>query len=101
MSKVVDRNTPIPDGTGTFEGFDQPSLDDGAIAFVGYRGPDQLGVYLAQEGTLTTVVDTNTPIPDRTGNFIVVSTTPASLDGGQVAFTGYGSDDALGIAGYT
>ena len=97
LAKVVDLNTAIPDGMGTFDHLDQPSLDDGVIAFVGSGPLNQFGIYLADGGMLTTVADTNTSIPDGTGDFEGISSTPASLDGGQVAFAGHDTANQFGI----
>ena len=97
ISKIVDLNTPIPDGTGTFAHLDQPTLDVGAVAFVGSGPLNQFGIYLAEGGSLTTVADTNTLIPDGTGDFEGISSTHASLDGGQVAFAGHDTANRGGI----
>ncbi len=96
LHPVVDRNTPIPGGTGNFTSFGSvfgPALDAGNVAFVA-RGSNTNGIYLYDGIKLQVVVDTNTPIPGGTGNFIYADF--LSLDAGSVAFRG-GVSDASGI----
>jgi hypothetical protein len=48
-------------------------------------------------GVLNVVADTNTPIPDGTGNFTSFDVGAVSLDRENVAFLGFGSDGQAGI----
>jgi hypothetical protein len=87
FQKVVDTNTPIPGGTGSFIGFDPPSLDRRNLAFRGL-GSSQEGIYISVGNKLRVVADSNTPIPGGTGSF--TSLFSPSLDNGNVAFSSGG-----------
>lgn len=94
FEKIVDTNTPIPGGTGTFRSLDAPSLDNGNVAFAGFGGGRnfvQSGIYTNIGGALNVVADTNTPIPGGTGTFGGFD--DPSLDNGNVAFAGFNADD--------
>lgn len=93
LRKVADSNTPIPNGTGNFTSFTGPvSIDNKDVAFIGEGSSGQSGIYLDDEGSLITVVDENTPIPNGTGNFLLFGR--YSLDDERVAFTGFGSEES-------
>ncbi|MHC4697118.1 MAG: DUF11 domain-containing protein, partial [Planctomycetota bacterium] len=88
---IADSDTPVPDGTGTFETIDAPVVSDSAVAFSA-TGIAQEGVYRWIEGTLVTVADLETSIPGGHGSFSLLSlfdVTP-SIDGLGVAFQGFG-----------
>ncbi len=68
LSSIADRNTPIPGGTGNFVFFEQPTLNNGSVAFIG-SGSQGQGIYTNLGGVLSAVADRNTPIPGGTGNF--------------------------------
>jgi len=95
LTTIVDKNTPIPDGTGNFTRLSGLSIDDGTVAFKGGVENGSMGIY-TNNGTLNTVADENTAIPNGTGNFNGFFTAP-ELDGGIVAFGGYGNDFKRGI----
>lgn len=109
--KIADTGTPIPDGTGSFTAFPTldnpiaPSIDGGDVVFAGAGSGGQLGIYTEIGGVLDVVADTNTPIPDGTGNFTslnsprVRSRSPSgpSMGGGRVAFIGTGSSGQVGV----
>ena len=92
IAVIADTNTAIPGGAGNFTNFGgRPSLSGGNVAFRGKglgspQGP--WGIY-TDIGGLSVVADTNTAIPDGSGNFEFFFGRP-SLDGGNVAFTGFG-----------
>jgi hypothetical protein len=102
--ELIDGNTPTPDGlaTFTFYGF-TPVIGDGLIAFLGNDTLGRLGIYLLDlsDGTITKIVDTDTPMPgivpppgsDGTFSFFIDS---LSLHEGNIAFAG---GDALGTFG--
>lgn len=96
LTRVVDRNTPIPGGNGTFTGGFRPALSGGNVAFRGDGSAGQEGIYLFEGGALTRVADLNTPIPGGNGTFTSLDFLPA-LSGGNVAFTGFGSSGQGGI----
>jgi hypothetical protein len=102
--RVADRNTPIPDGTGTFTTFVPPSpmlppnpiIGGDTVAFFGFGAAGQQGIYrflppspILPAGSLSRIVDTTTAIPSSTvagstfGYFQCVS-----MDDGNMAFTG-------------
>lgn len=85
---VVDGNTLVPEGIGTF-GFipdEDFGISNGVVAITaGATSPQTLGVYADINGTLSVIADGNTPAPDGSGNF------------GTAAFSGMnGSDVAFG-----
>ena len=88
FSKVADTDTAIPGGTGNFEDFGTPSIGGGEVAFRGRGSFPQQGVYTDVSGSLRVVADLNTAIPGGTGNFDIF--TNPSIDGGDVAFSGFG-----------
>lgn len=93
LQKVVDTNTSIPGGIGKFTNlnpFVPPSLERGSIAFSGSGSDSQSGIYLKDRNTLKIVANTNTSIPSATGKFSSFGT--PSLDNGNVAFLGIGSN---------
>lgn len=94
LTKVVDLNTPTPDGTGNFTSIDPfSSLSVENVAFGGLDSTGQRGVYVKLGGeNLTKLADQNTAIPDGRGNFTNLGS--PSIDGGNVAFTGRGTDQA-------
>ena len=81
---VADINTPIPGGTGSFSSFGDPAIDAGHVAFVGAGPNGQSGIYSDLGGTLTALVDRNTPVPGG-GQFLYFQGQPA-FDRGHLAF---------------
>ena len=96
ISVVVDINTAIPDGTGTFTFFDTrfPNVDDGQIVFVGAGSNSQSGIYLVDGNGITKVADRNTLQPGSTNPFSDLR--EPIVDDGRVFFQGNGSE-GLGI----
>ena len=90
LKAIADTNTPIPGGAGNFNNFGEVSLSNGSVAFVGFGSGQQQGIYTNLGGSLNVVADTNTPIPNRTGNFTSFSST-LSLNKGNIAFVGTGT----------
>jgi hypothetical protein len=97
FTRVVDTTTPIPGGTGNFIFFTDPftttlmdsrpatSIENGIVVFSGSGPSGQEGMYAAAVGgSITTIADTNTPLPDVTGNFRLFGT--PSLSQGNLAF---------------
>jgi hypothetical protein len=91
LSVIADTNTAAPDTSGNFESFgflDKPAMHDGQVVFVG-DGPDlHSGVYRYSGGTLSTVADSNTPVPNRMQNFEYFEFNNVATHGGKVAFVG-------------
>jgi hypothetical protein len=99
--RVVDTNSPVPGGMGNFIFFTDPftttsldsrpavSIENGTIVFSGSGASGQTGIYTAPVGgSITTIADTNTALPDGTGNFRLFGT--PSLSHGNAAFSGSG-----------
>jgi hypothetical protein len=108
-TKIVDSETPIPDGEGNFVDFvagqsSGPSISDGNVVFQGASavGADLegrqgifAGVYTSVDGKLTSVADINTPIPEGPGTFVGFGN--ATISGDAVAFLGYGANGFQGV----
>jgi hypothetical protein len=89
VSIIADRSTPMPQGPGTFTGFDSNiSLDSGRVVFSAFRD-SFWGIYAhTQASGLTRLYDNNTLVPSSGLPFSI--TARASASGGHVAF--YGGD---------
>ncbi|MGZ5044133.1 MAG: DUF7453 family protein [Methylobacter sp.] len=96
---VVTPDDSIPDGTGKFTSFGDPSLSGNLVAFVGTGSNSEKGIYTKGINTmdqlLSVAVDINTPIPGGTGNFANFG--KPSLYGNKFAFRGSDSNDLPGI----
>jgi hypothetical protein len=108
LTRVADRNTAIPNGSGTFLFAFQPSVSGSAVAFMGVGGTgsgaqfSQEGIYVGSTsgGPVSVVADFSTPIPGGIGTFTsLFQNGPAglSLSGSTVAFRGLGSNGQDGI----
>lgn len=94
LTRLVDSSMAIPSGSGTFNGFGGPRIDNnGALAFTG-RGPGQQGIYLYNNGTPVKVADKSTTLPGG-ANYGV--TDVATLRGGRIAFWNYTAANYNGI----
>jgi hypothetical protein len=89
LTRVADRNTLVPSGSGYFSQFSSPSAHSGSVAFLGGQGGLPTGIYWNVGGPLTVVADTNTQIPDAEVNFYLLR--DPSLEDGSLAFEGIGS----------
>lgn len=69
LARVVDTNTPVPGTSGTFVGVPEGRLSGNGIAFIGIPETYIQGIYTAVSGTLTRIVDRNTPLPNGSGTF--------------------------------
>ena len=99
ITKVVDNNTAIPNGTGNFTDIGFATVSGSNVAFYGNRlGNNQEGIYAGTTtgGALIRIADRNTPIPNSTGNFLTFGTTP-SISGSSIAFKGESSAGFRGI----
>ncbi|MGZ4975670.1 MAG: DUF7453 family protein [Methylobacter sp.] len=95
---VVDKNTPIPEGTGNFIDFGKPSLYDNNIAFRGADSNGHQGIYIEDGTSLNVIVDTLTPTPDGVGNFTGFG--DPALGENLLAFFGSDSNSGRGIYVY-
>ncbi|MBI1930761.1 T9SS type A sorting domain-containing protein [Candidatus Poribacteria bacterium] len=103
---IASANTPVPgDAQGRnfyigHDGFDIPLIDGNVVIFRGAalnpstQAVDLVGIYSAISGTLTKLVDTNTPVPGGTGNFQGTGNSLRyyTLNNGTVVF--FGQDTA-------
>ncbi|HYO14060.1 MAG TPA: choice-of-anchor tandem repeat NxxGxxAF-containing protein [Thermoanaerobaculia bacterium] len=95
--KIVDTETPVPGGTGTFGGvapFRGIALRGGQVAFQGEDADGHSGIYVAGGGALRKVADENTPMPGGGGRLLSFFSAPA-LDAGRVVFAGYTSQTGI------
>jgi hypothetical protein len=95
---LADPDTAIPGGTGTFDGVGQPAISLGKVAFKGWGGGGQVGIYMRDvndAGSLVALVDGTTAVPGGTGVFTEFS--HPSLSDGDLAFRAEGSDGEIGI----
>src|SRR5262249_16381884 len=89
LKKIVDRESPIPDGTGNFLGFvGSPVMSGNHVAFFGF-GSAGGGIYLFNGSTLIRVADGNTPVPGGgVGNFSGFGS--VAISSGNVLIDGFG-----------
>ena len=84
LSVVADYTTPVPDGSGTFQGFNSLNVKNGIVSFVGRDSGGHQGIYTVNEGTVETVVNGDTAVPGLPG---VTNIGGMSFDGEDFAFT--------------
>jgi hypothetical protein len=88
---VADESTTAPGGTRTFSSFSRVSTDGGDVVFAAMTS-SRKGIFLDMGGSLSTVVDVNTPMP-RGALFEHFDF--LSFDRGDVAFQGGRSFDPV------
>lgn len=99
---IVDTTAPIPGGSGpsdTITNILVPTLD-GTESVFWAEGANQHGLYrhdIYFPEAISIVVDTNTPIPGGTGNFLNITKGVYGFDDGYVAFIGEGSGGQEGV----
>lgn len=97
VRKLVDTNTPVPDGTGTFRAGGAFALDltpaysisDGQVVFLGVDAAGKIGLYLvpATGGPVTKIIAEGDSLGDgRTVTGLNLSIQVDSLSGNQLAF---------------
>ena len=94
IQKVVDTNTEIPEGTGTFVRFDSLAFAAGKLVFVA-SGPLQKGIYVNSEGSLSKVLDLTDTLDGKNISFFQFS--PQGFDGNTLAFLVIFTDNSKGI----
>lgn len=78
VTRIADRTTPVPGGSGTFLGFgDELSNDEGAVTFVGVSGAGR-GVYTNLTGRLHKIVQVTDVIGGRTVSNVTLARDGAS-----------------------
>jgi hypothetical protein len=99
LNVVADTNTSIPGGNGKFTYFEDASLDNGSVAFIGQQGNSSLisdiGIYTNIGGSLNVVADKTSSVPGGTGTFGYFD--GLSFKSGHVAFRAFGSGGETGI----
>jgi len=99
LGRVVDSQMIAPNG-GAFSGGSSPTAEGDTVAFFARHkvGSSNLpAVYRWDSGTITTVADTDTPVPGGTGNFQDFFSTSVRLDQGAVWFRGPDTTNKQGI----
>lgn len=89
LQRVIDTDTAIPNGSGNFDGFHVPVIQNGQLAFGGYVGqPDNgVGIYRRMPGgPLEVIADRQTNAPD--GGPLFAGFLSPVLDNGDVVFGG-------------
>lgn len=93
VRKVVDVNTPIPHGVGSFTSFEYRyayaqapavTIENGRVAFQGRGADGQGGIYLHEDGQLQRIADQQTQIPGSTSPFVFPNV--PRFGGGSVLF---------------
>ena len=86
FTKIVDTDTPVPGGTGTFHNVRSARMDQQEnVVFLGVDDAGQDGVYLAKDGTIGVIANTSTPIPGGAGTFSFFS--QPGVSEGRVVFS--------------
>lgn len=89
LAKVVDRNTPIPGGTGNLTSYGlNLTIDQGQIAFAASGSSDQQGIFRHDGSTLHVVARDGTPIPGQLFAFDNFFVQYVGLDAGKTLFRG-------------
>jgi len=115
---VADKKTSIPDGTGHFIhfaeptpyskttyhkyqilSFNSPAINNDSVIFIGEGKDHQEGVYLYQQNKLQKIADTHTDIPAGSGNFTHFYS--PYLNNGNPAFVGEGHKKQQGMYTFT
>lgn len=87
LSRVADKTTAIPGGSGMFTAFVDPDLDGTSVAVVGI-GSGQQGIYTDFGGALAVVQDRDSPIPSTTVTEDFTFFYSVTTSGGIVTFRG-------------
>ena len=99
VTTVATTTNAVPGGTGNFSPLSTaPVLYQNGFVFYGTGPGGQGGMYFSSNGVFHVLVDTNTPLPGRPGNFIAAS--PAAISGDSLLFQGYGASSYLGLFEY-
>jgi len=89
LARIVDRNTPIPGGTGNITSYGlNLTIDQGQIAFAASGGSDQQGIFRHDGSTLHVVARDGTPIPGQLFAFDNFFVQYVGLDAGKTLFRG-------------
>ena len=99
LTKAADNNTNIPNGTGQFTNFGQPSISSGKVAFEAV-GNSQEGIYNFINGALTTVINKASARPEggaytAIGDPALVNTAVAFIGSGDTSTSAYTLSGAI------
>ena len=98
LQRVVDSSQLIPGDNDEFTGFgDSFSVFGGKIAFVGFGGDGQQGLYTNLTGTLAKVFDLEDRLPGDNRVPGSISLHPQSLSAGRLAFQVHFTDNSAAI----
>ncbi len=95
FTRIVDTDTPVPNGFGTFnisDAFQSVSVYGDRVAFRGRNVLGRIGVYEWRGGVGRAIADQNTIVPGGTGNIQVFEEVNATSRG--VTFYGAASDNS-------
>ncbi|MBD2776867.1 DUF7453 family protein [Iningainema tapete] len=96
LQVIADTNTLIPGGVGNFSSFSSVGLNKNNLVFTASGASGQQGIYkISGDGVVQLIADTNTSIPNGTGNFISFSN--FVVDENNVVFTARGTNQQQGI----
>lgn len=99
LDVVADTDTGLPEGTGTFRGFNDASLDNGNIAFSNkdpkVSSSRQLGIYTNLGGQISKVININDTLDGKT--ITSFDCRREALSGLQIAFLARFTDGSQGI----
>jgi hypothetical protein len=95
---VVNQNTPIPGGVGTFDIVSDPSFDSGNIAFLGSDSSGfPFGIYTDIGGELVDVIDINDMLDGKPLDSLGFASDQGGLSGNQIAFLALFEDGSQGV----
>ena len=107
LTKLVDSNTPVPGGTGTFGNFSSggatPAISGDNVAFNALSDQGS-GIYAVINGELRVIADTNTLLPGATQNatsFRFAKGVSPGISGENVAFYAVWGFDGEGLYLYS
>ena len=96
---VFDRNTPVPNGTGNFDGVAHTSIDGGSVAFTGRGSRGEFGIYTNVTGRLEKVVDESDEVEGERLHIFGIGA--GALSGSRLAFRAYvGNRQSIFIAAF-
>ncbi|HPF41222.1 MAG TPA: hypothetical protein P5081_09355 [Phycisphaerae bacterium] len=86
--RVVDSNTPLPQGGGTFRFFSEPAVDaQGNVTFQARDSNFADGIYASRGGVMEVVAEESDLFPGLSTSYVLLSSTP-SVENGIVLYQG-------------
>jgi hypothetical protein len=93
---VVNDDTPIPGGTGTFTTFANVTIDNGNVVFLAGPSAASLGIFAASGGTVTEVIGVGDTLDGKTVSALSFSG-DRPLSGSDLVFTAEFTDGSRGL----